>query len=119
ASVLERLGVTGDARALVAAALRRFIEAGLLVEADEAAYLHRNFVGLMARHRPRFLPADRGFLAAGAEAPSADFQVFGVPLDRAAHVPGAARGPIAIREASNALPAYLDARTGAFRGLWD
>src|SRR5262249_19705111 len=118
-SVLERLGLAGDARALVGAAILKFVETGLLVEPDEGAYLHRNFVRLTTPQRPRFLPADRGLFAASADASAADFQVVGVPLDRAAHVPGAARGPAAIRDASNALPAYLHARTGAFRGLWD
>jgi agmatinase len=118
-AVLERLALPVDTRAAVEAAIGRFIEAGLLVEPDEAAYLHRHFVGLTTPHRPRFLPAPRGFLAAGSETGAADFQVLGAPLDRAAHVPGAARGPSAVREASNSLPAYLDARTAAFRGLWD
>src|SRR5689334_13124637 len=55
-SVLERLGVTGEARLLVAAAIRRFIEAALLVEPDEVEYLHRNYAGLTASHRASFVP---------------------------------------------------------------
>jgi agmatinase len=118
-ALLERLGLDADARGSFELAIARLVEAGLLVGSDETEYLYDRWCELAAPHWPTMRRAGGGLLGADDGEGPADFHVFGVPLDRASFTPGAARGARAIREASSALPAHLEPRGGAFRGLWD
>jgi agmatinase len=117
--VLTRLGVDGQARVEYEREIARFVVAGVLVPPDEEEYLYRHGQTLAEPYRPTIYRSDAPFLGSERTDGPADFRVVGVPLGQASGSPGAARGARAIREASAALPAHHDPRTGAFLGLFD
>jgi agmatinase len=117
--VARSLGVDDGGRAHLEREIEALLANGLLVPPDENEYLYREGHRLAGSFQPATYEPGAGFLGAQAVAGPVDFRVLGVPYGHTSGSPGAARGARAVREASTTMPAYLDARTGVFRGLWD
>jgi agmatinase len=119
AELFDRLGLDDARRLEYARAISGFVAAGVLVPPDEVEYLYREGQALVAPFRSAMSRTETSFLGSMGPAAAADFHVVGVPFGQVSSNPGTVSGPRAIREASMAVPAQVELKTTAFRGLWD